>query len=448
MSQIMDSQSLQKKLNISRTTLYRMEKEGLPVTKLGKSKRYDLEDVKAWIADRQRGISDLIIGYAYSNQEIAKTFKCSTQGGMRRSHATNTLVIFSDHTTSIYEDKPIINDQGEEILLYTGMGQEGDQDINFAQNKTLKESNTNGVHVYLFEAFEPGKHIFRGKVELANDPYPDNQNNRKVWIFPIRVIGNKYVLPQNTIQKKNERKKREVQKLSEHDLEARAKNPEPLGQRYIQTRSFDRDPYVAEYVRQRSNGICENCYQPAPFIRKDFTPYLEVHHKIPLAEGGEDTIENAIAICPNCHQSEHFAADVVTVVAGIVMENNQIMIAQRGGQNELTGKWEFPGGKIEIGETFEQGLRRELQEELNIQTNIQSFLGENIHQTKQKTYRLMAYMTERLSGNYQLNVHQKIRFVDLKNLDHYDFLDADVPLIEKVQNAFQKKNESQQSSFI
>jgi len=209
----------------------------------------------------------------------------------------------------------------------------------------------------------------------------------------------------------------------------------------VSSTQFDRNADVITEVLERADGVCESCYQPAPFIRKDFTPYLEVHHKIPLAEGGEDTIENAIAVCPNCHQKEHFAADVVTVVAGIIMENNQIMIAQRGGQNELTGKWEFPGGKIEIGETFEQGLRRELLEELNIQTNIQSFLGENVHQTKQKTYRLMAYITERLSGKYQLNVHQKIRFVDLKDLDHYDFLDADIPLIEKVQNIFQKKNE-------
>ncbi|HLR00470.1 MAG TPA: hypothetical protein VK102_08835 [Sphingobacterium sp.] len=56
----------------------------------------------------------------------------------------------------------------------------------------------------------------------------------------------------------------------------------------------------------------------------------------------------------------------------------------------------------------------------------------------------MAYMTERLSGNYQLNVHQKIRFVDLKDLNHYDFLDADIPIIEKVQNVFQQKDESPQ----
>ena len=57
----------------------------------------------------------------------------------------------------------------------------------------------------------------------------------------------------------------------------------------------------------RSNGICEECKNEAPFMRlKDGTPYLEVHHKIRLAYGGEDTVENAIAVCPNCHRKEHY----------------------------------------------------------------------------------------------------------------------------------------------
>ncbi|HLR00469.1 MAG TPA: HNH endonuclease [Sphingobacterium sp.] len=134
-------------------------------------------------------------------------------------------------------------------------------------------------------------------------------------------------------------------------------NKQP-GKVTVRSTQFDRNADVIAEVLERADGICESCYQPVPFIRKDFTPYLEVHHKIPLAEGGEDTIENAIAVCPNCHQKEHFAVDIVTVVAGIIIEKNQIMIAQRDGQNELTGKWEFPGGKVEIDETFEQGLCR------------------------------------------------------------------------------------------
>lgn len=70
---------------------------------------------------------------------------------------------------------------------------------------------------------------------------------------------------------------------------------------------YKRNPDVVAEVLYRAKGICEKCRQPAPFPRKsDSTPYLEVHHRILLAKGGEDTVENAIAVCPNCHRKAHY----------------------------------------------------------------------------------------------------------------------------------------------
>jgi len=70
---------------------------------------------------------------------------------------------------------------------------------------------------------------------------------------------------------------------------------------------FVRNPDVVAEVLQRANGYCERCQKPAPFLRrKDKTPYLEVHHTIQLADYGEDTIDNAVALCPNCHRELHF----------------------------------------------------------------------------------------------------------------------------------------------
>ncbi|NOU12631.1 MAG: hypothetical protein HOO92_01500 [Methylococcaceae bacterium] len=70
---------------------------------------------------------------------------------------------------------------------------------------------------------------------------------------------------------------------------------------------FERNPYVVVEVLGRANGYCERCKSQAPFRkRKDNTPYLEVHHKVRLADGGEDTVENAVALCPNCHRQLHF----------------------------------------------------------------------------------------------------------------------------------------------
>ncbi len=76
----------------------------------------------------------------------------------------------------------------------------------------------------------------------------------------------------------------------------------------ITSTSFRRNPDVVAEVLLRANGKCEGCLQPAPFARaSDGTPYLEVHHRVRLAAGGEDTVANAIALCPNCHRAAHYA---------------------------------------------------------------------------------------------------------------------------------------------
>ena len=76
-------------------------------------------------------------------------------------------------------------------------------------------------------------------------------------------------------------------------------------QRSQTTTTYMRDRYVSEYAKQRANGICQLCNFPAPFIDRDGKPYLESHHIIWLADGGEDSISNTVALCPNCHRKMH-----------------------------------------------------------------------------------------------------------------------------------------------
>lgn len=70
--------------------------------------------------------------------------------------------------------------------------------------------------------------------------------------------------------------------------------------------TFNRNPYVKAEILERANGICGYCKQNAPFILPNGTPFLEVHHIVFLKDGGEDTIDNAIALCPNCHKGAHY----------------------------------------------------------------------------------------------------------------------------------------------
>ena len=73
---------------------------------------------------------------------------------------------------------------------------------------------------------------------------------------------------------------------------------------------FARDGEVRAWVKQRADGVCEKCDQPAPFHNKFGKPFLEVHHIVPLSEGGEDIVANAVALCPNCHRECHYGQDV------------------------------------------------------------------------------------------------------------------------------------------
>lgn len=76
--------------------------------------------------------------------------------------------------------------------------------------------------------------------------------------------------------------------------------------RIVSTRVHERNADVIAEVLHRARGTCKCCGQKAPFKRSpDGEPYLEVHHIVPLAADGEDTVENAVALCPNCHRNEH-----------------------------------------------------------------------------------------------------------------------------------------------
>lgn len=74
--------------------------------------------------------------------------------------------------------------------------------------------------------------------------------------------------------------------------------------------AFVRNPDVVAETLFLAEGRCGRCKKPAPFTRRsDHSPYLEVHHKMPLADGGHDTVANAIALCPNCHRELHHGVD-------------------------------------------------------------------------------------------------------------------------------------------
>jgi len=124
---------------------------------------------------------------------------------------------------------------------------------------------------------------------------------------------------------------------------------------------------------------------------------------------------------------------VVRVVAALMEnENGQVLITQRRPQAFMPLKWEFPGGKVEPGETDTQALARELKEELGIEVEVgEHFMG-LVHAYPNFSIDFHVYHCRRLSGDLaNLAVHD-FRWVDLSDLDKYDFPPADQPTVEQL----------------
>lgn len=253
-------------------------------------------------------IEDLKPGAELSNDELCQVFGCGNSGGMRRSKKTNSLVIVSDHTKALYEDRWL-----EGVMHYTGMGQIGDQSLDFMQNKTLAQSGTNGVAVHLFEVHKPHVYTYVGEVALAQQPYQETQSdaegsNRKVWVFPVTPkTGAVPAIPVEVYRDLEERKAKQARKLSDEEVARRARQTQrdEVGVQSATVTQHKRNPYVAEEAKRRAKGVCELCEEPAPFEDKNGKPYLETHHIEWLARGGKDRIENTVALCPNCHRRVH-----------------------------------------------------------------------------------------------------------------------------------------------
>lgn len=124
----------------------------------------------------------------------------------------------------------------------------------------------------------------------------------------------------------------------------------------------------------------------------------------------------------------------IEVVAGIIFFENQLLCVQRP-KNKLqyiSEKFEFPGGKIEYGETNEEALHRELFEELSISTNIKSFYTTVVHQYPDFELTMHSYICDIKSKEITLNEHIDKKWLMVNQLDSLDWAAADIPIVNKL----------------
>lgn len=126
---------------------------------------------------------------------------------------------------------------------------------------------------------------------------------------------------------------------------------------------------------------------------------------------------------------------MIDVTAAIIKRGGKFLIAKRARGKHLAGKWEFPGGKIEVGESPESCLRRELEEEFGITAKVTDFVAESIFDYGDRKVRLLGYYANYISGEFRLNAHDEIAWISPEEFVNFNFAEADLLLIEAVTNA-------------
>ncbi len=124
---------------------------------------------------------------------------------------------------------------------------------------------------------------------------------------------------------------------------------------------------------------------------------------------------------------------MITVVAALIKKENKYLIARRStGSEDVLGKWEFPGGKVEQGESEEHAIEREIKEEFEMDIKAIRFLKNNVCEYPSKTIDLRLYECKHLSGVFHLHDHSEYKFVNKKDIINYDLCPADIPLAKYV----------------
>ena len=120
---------------------------------------------------------------------------------------------------------------------------------------------------------------------------------------------------------------------------------------------------------------------------------------------------------------------IQNVVAAIIKKNDLYLIAQRNRHKHLGLKWEFPGGKVNLNETFEKALSREIKEELSISILIHNKIAEENFKDEKINVKLHYFICTHTSGLITLNEHEDFAWVEKKNFNKYNFAEGDRDII-------------------
>ena len=126
--------------------------------------------------------------------------------------------------------------------------------------------------------------------------------------------------------------------------------------------------------------------------------------------------------------------NIINVVGGLIIKNQKLLICQRTKNKDHGLKWEFPGGKIKNDETNEEALIREINEELSINIiNYEELISYNFnYKDLNKKVLIYFYLVNNFSGKVLNNFHKELKWIEIKDIREYDFLEGDLKIIDHI----------------
>ena len=122
----------------------------------------------------------------------------------------------------------------------------------------------------------------------------------------------------------------------------------------------------------------------------------------------------------------------IPVASGVIVKNNKILIGLRAEGDSGAGMWEFPGGKIELNESSESAIKRELREELDIEATINQKIMKYSHRFKNTIYEISFFEINKFTGSIKKNVHDDLQWIEIASLKKYRFISGDLLLIDRI----------------
>lgn len=253
-------------------------------------------------------IEDFIIGQTYSSWDIAtfaKTYNVQSGIYLIPGQPSQYQAIFIKATLNggKYPNEWII--PGEELKYYF-YAPNDNFNPEYKYNQTIIQSAVQNTPIYVFIKEGVKCHLTGIFKYIEYQVNPDGSKwfrLRKIESFETDSIITEQEYFKE-LDKSVQQARNDSTSERQNRLASANKKPKTIN---VVTKAYKRNPDVVAEVLARANGYCEECGHEAPFIRaSNGTPYLEVHHILPLAQGGDDTVENAQALCPNCHRKAHF----------------------------------------------------------------------------------------------------------------------------------------------